>query len=251
MSRKPKSVAPVAPVAPVESVAPSTLAASLNIVNACLSAIFAIGMGKVFPSPWVEWTPLKPDGKPDAKIGVEGTVDVNRILKGTPIVKPSDKSLAASLMQQWLKTPPTEGFIVSPEGVKTPVIFKLQNGLTVGEALVRKLVARKVTNFYHIHNLEWSGTDDKGNTVFGLGSDWVLFQKRWNDSEGDWKVVQDLYGFYPWGQPILSKANIISLYDKGKEAGYDLVEYVKVGRGKHAKIVVTEGFSLSVLESLE
>ena len=226
-----------------------TLVASLAIINTCLSVLFAIGQGKIFPSPWVEWTPLKGDGKPDTKRAVEGVVDVNRVLKNTPIVKPYDKGVAASLLQSWLTNPPNEGVITDENGRSIPASHKLNSGLTIGQALVKKLLERKVKTFYHIKSFDWSGTDSNGNTVFGLGSDWVLFQKRWNESSGDWKTVQEQYGYYEWGQPVLSKANIIALYDKGVAAKYDLVEYIKIGRGKHAKVVVTTGFVLDLLES--
>lgn len=226
------------------------LEVSLSIVNVCLSVLFAVGKGKIFPTPWVEWTPMGDDGKALAKRAVEGVVDVNRILRGTTIVKPADKTLAAKLMQSWLTKSPKEGMIVGSGGNGTPVSHVLAAGITVGETLMRLVKERGVKAFHHYRNFEWSGTNKEGQTVFGIGEDWPLFQKRWNDCKADVKAVEKLYGYLPWGQPIMSQANILSLYDKGKEAKYDLVEYVKSGRGKKAKIVVTSGFDLAEFESL-
>lgn len=249
-NRKPHAAPAPAPVVetPVVETPVATLVVAVAIVNVCLSKCFELGKGLIFPSPWVEWTPVDPTGKPGVKRAEEGVVDVNALLRGTTITKPTDKGLAARLMTGWLTTPPTEGVIVGKNGNGTPVSHVLQAGLTVGQTLVGLLVKRGVRCFHHQRNLEWSGTDKSGQTIFGIGEDWPLFQKTWNDCKGNPHEVEKAYGFLPWGQPLMSQANAISLYDKGSKAGFDLAEYVKVGRGKKAKVIVTSGFSLEEFE---
>ena len=209
--------------------------------------IKAICFGLLTGSPWVEWTPIGKDKKPLPKVAVEGVVDGNRVCKYCKVGKQVDKLAFCKVINLILQNP--SHYIVGAIG--QPV--KSGTDITWFQLIVKKLADRGIKVVHYRPTFEWSAKNDKGETIFGLGADWPLYQQRWESCKADEFAVSELYGKESWGQPVFSPINVLEVAKKAIENKMGIIPPIERGRGKHAKIlqtVVPDGLLEAELEAM-
>jgi hypothetical protein len=198
------------------------------MILAVWETLMAIAYGCIL-EPWIQYTPYDEHKKKGDKEEVVGLIDGNRACQFQKIVRQGEKIPFIALMQDMLLGGLTNHPI-------PPKMMAKVGSIPLCVHVKAQLATRRVYGVYYKPTFEWSGKTPTGKTVFGLGEDWPLFQKRWNDCKGDECKVSELYGKTPYGQPVFTPINVLEQARKGIREGFDMAPIVQRGRGKSATV---------------